>query len=83
VIETNYVNYAVLYGCGLVNGKESSNGVWILGRNQTLPIEYVTKAIEALKRSKIVTKPFIVTNQSNCSFVPRSPIQKTDENDGS
>lgn len=86
VIDTNYVNYAVLFGCGMVNDNKNSHGVWIVSRNRTLSQEYVTKSFDALKRSKIVTKPLAITKQTNCSVstastTTKSPVTTTEGND--
>lgn len=72
------MNFAVVYACGMINGKTSSQSVWIFGRNRTLQQEYITKSLEALKTSKIVFKSLVSTSQNNCSVPLKATTKKTD-----
>ena len=67
-----------MYACGMVNGKTSSQSAWILGRNRTLQQEWITKSLDALKTSKIMSKSLITTNQINCTVPLKATTRKVD-----
>lgn len=82
IIETNYVDFALVYACGMMNRNSSSQMIWILGRNKTLQPEYITKSLEALKASKIVAKSWTKTSHNDCSVVEQNPTtERTTETD--
>jgi hypothetical protein len=66
VVDTDYKNYAVFYGCGTFFGYASVNFAWIYTRQQNASLPIVGKAMDALKRQNIDTDSLLDSVQIGC-----------------
>ena len=65
VLDTNYLNYAVIYACGVLN-KVHSQMVWILSRSRSLQAQFLNASLDALKKNNLPVNNLMLSDQSNC-----------------
>jgi lipocalin len=73
VLETDYVNYAVVWSCVEMDDTNSQLA-WIMSRTPTLSAELLTTAYEVFERNGISTEYLEVTDQSDCTY-PAPPVR--------
>lgn len=67
ILDTNYLNYAVAFACGLINKRQNGQMLWILSRTRSLQQGFLDQAMAALNRSSIQTRSLVASDQTNCS----------------
>ncbi|CAK1601707.1 unnamed protein product [Parnassius mnemosyne] len=66
VIDTDYDNYAVVWGCIEFGNVIHGRNAWILTRQRNPPASVLKKAYEAIKDNRIDQSHFLKTDQTNC-----------------
>ncbi|XP_068626845.1 apolipoprotein D-like [Battus philenor] len=69
VVDTDYVSYAVVWGCYEFGTLFHARNAWILTRERNPPESIIKKAYEAAKQSNINLSYFTKTDQSNCKLL--------------
>jgi len=64
ILDTDYVNYAVVFSCAEFFNFTSIHYAWIFSRTRTLSAEFKAKSIQAFTKAEVDTVPLIVTDQS-------------------
>jgi hypothetical protein len=68
IIDTDYVNFGVTYGCGKLSGFRIQL-TWILSRTRTLSKSLYNRAINALKQKKLPYKQLKNVTQTSCPII--------------
>ena len=70
VLFTDYVSYTVIYNCVQVTKNEIEEAFWILGRENTMPLQQI-KELELKVQSVLPNYNFentVQTPQKNCKY---------------
>lgn len=67
VLDTNYLNYAVVYGCGILNKVQKVNTIWILSRSRTLLPAFQQLVLNSMNLNNLTASKLVQSDQSNCS----------------
>ncbi|XP_012670737.2 apolipoprotein Da, duplicate 2 [Clupea harengus] len=71
VLDTDYDNYALVYGCENYGGLFYADFAWILSRSPTLTEETIEQLHNIMTSNGISINKMTTTNQSICSSMPQ------------